>query len=335
MADEKAKRDRAMTTVMNLLALAADPNASPAERELAAQNAENLMAKHMIDRLELKPEDRSKIVEDSWSISVGDDAEFTGIIRQLVLTLLRHNNIKFYPKLSWGKNEHGHTDYRVEIWKIVGFPEDIAYAEALWFRVFREFINNLNPEWDRNKSLGENAYNFMQAGVKWPKIWRMAYDNGAKIAEPGTVKYTPSTLKREVQKYMAANDLGEYSGHTQSHGKYRNSFAQSFAATIGVRLTKMRQAAQKETGDADRFALALRSTEDQVNDRYNELFPDAKGIWEAAAATAAGRRQRRGRIRVDDTFDSAAWSRGNAAAQKVNLRQDAEVKRNTRKELGA
>jgi hypothetical protein len=328
-----ATKEKAMTTVMKLLALAADENASASERELAAQRAENLMAQHMIDRMDLKPEEKSKAIKDTWTLNLGDtDWEFRDAIRQLVVSILRHNNIRFYPKLDFGKNEHGHTDYDIEVWTIVGLPEDIAYAEAIWFRVFREFVMNVSPKWDPSKSLGYNAYNFTRAGHKWRAVWYMAYENGHKIAAPGTVDYIPSTLKREVRKYMDENGLGEYEAHTQSHKKYRTSFAQSFAGTISRRLQQMRYEAGKVT-DKDRFALALRSTSEYIDEEFDKMFPEVNDMLQAMQRDAVRRNKNNGRLKTDRTYNEAAWKRGQEAANNVDLRISTEVKRKQKGEL--
>jgi hypothetical protein len=328
-----ATKEKAMTTVMKLLALAADENAPASERELAAQRAENLMAQHMIDRMDLKPEEKSKAIKDSWTLNLGDtDWEFRDAIRQLVVSILRHNNIRFYPKLDFGKNEFGHTDYDVEVWTIVGLPEDIAYAEAIWFRVFREFVMNVSPKWDAGKSLGYNAYNFTRAGHKWRAVWYMAYEHGHKIAAPGTVDYIPSTLKREVRKYMDENGLGEYEAHTQSHKKYRTSFAQSFAGTISRRLQQMRAEAGKVT-DKDRFALAIRSTAEYIDEEFDKMFPEVKDMLAAMAREQLRDRGRNRNMKVDRTFNEAAWKRGAEAANNVDLKISTEVKRKKAGEL--
>lgn len=327
-----ATKEKAMSQVMKLLALAADESASDAERELAAQRAENIMAQHMIDRMDLKPEEKARAVKDTWSMNLGNaDFEFREAIRSLVVAILRHNNIRIYPRLKYGKNEHGHTDTDVEVWTIVGFPEDIAYAEAIWFRTFREFVNNVSPRWDPTKSLGYNAYHFTRAGIKWREIWHQAYKNGCDIAEPGTIQYIPSTLKREVRKYMEDNGLGEYTAHTQRHKAYRSSFTQSFAGTIAQRLNKMRAEAGKVT-DKDRFAVALRSTAEYVDEEFNRLFPDAK-IMMTMSARQYAREDRKHRMKINRNYDTAAWSRGAEAADKVNLSVSAEVKRETKKQL--
>lgn len=329
-----ATKESVMSRVMKLLALAEDEGASPAERELAAQHAENLMAQHMIDRMDLKAEEKSKVVKDTWSLNLGDaDWEFRAAIRQLVLAILRHNNIRFYPKLDYGKDENGHTDFDVEVWTIVGFPEDIAYAEAIWFRVFREFVMSVSPKWDPSKSLGENAYHFTRAGHKWRAIWQLAYDNGHNIAAPGSVQYIPSTLKREVRKYMDENGLGEYEAHTQSHKKYRTSFAESFAGTISYRLRQMRAEAGKSTGQSGKFEVALRSTMEYVDEEFDRLFPDVKEMFARAAAADRGRPRRRHKIRVDNTYNEAAWKRGSEAAARVDLSISTEVRTKKAREL--
>lgn len=327
-----ATKEKAMSRVMKLLALAADENASEAERALAAQNAENLMAQHMIDQLDLKPEEKSKAIKDTWTMHLGDaDWDFRDAIRALVVAILKHNNIRVYPRLSYGKNELGLQDVDVEVWQIVGMPEDIAYAEAIWFRTFREFVNNVSPKWDPAKSLGENAYHFTRAGIQWRKIWHEAYKNGCDIAEPGTVEYIPSTLKREVRKYMADNDLGEYQAHTQRHKAYRSSFAHSFAGTIAQRLNKMRAEAAKVT-DKDRFALALRNTAEYIEEEFDKFFPDAKKMYVSAAKAA--QMERREHMKISRDYDRSAWARGAEAAGRVNLRADGEVHRRKAGEIG-
>src|SRR6478752_527626 len=326
-----ATKESAMRRAMALLKLAADERTPAAERELAAQQAENIMAQHMIDRMDLKPEERAKPVKDSWTIDLGDaESQFRVAIRTLVCAILRHNNIKWYPTIAWAKNDNGYTNFNMEIWTIVGFPEDIAYAEAIWFRVFREFVMNVSPKWDPSMSLGYNAYHFTRAGHKWRDIWHMAFNNGHKIAEPGTVEYIPSTLKREVRKYMEENNLGEYEAHTQSHAKYRDNFASAFASQIGYRLNRMRVEAGKVT-DADKYALAVRSTAEYVEDEFDKLFPDVKAMLAEWAAKPQSTRKRR--MKINNNYNEAAWSRGTEAANAVNLKLDAEVRTNKTKEL--
>jgi hypothetical protein len=335
-----ATKEKAIDRVMKLLALAADENATEAERELAAQNAENLMAQHMIDRFKdlksMAGDSKAKPIKDTWTMNLGDASyEYRSSIRQLVLAILRHNNIRWYPKLEWAKLADGHVDFDTEVWTIVGFPEDIAYAEAIWFRVWREFVMNVNPTWDKSMSLGYNLYHLTRAGLKWNEIWKIAYRNGADVPEPGSVKYaanSPSKLKREVKKYMAESGLGEYTPHTQRHKAYRNSFAQSFAGTISNRLRTMRAEAEKTTvGD---LLPALRDTAEYVDEAFDQFFPDLKAQL-AAEASAAARHQPRRRYRIKPTnnYDEAAWERGASAAAKVNLRADGEVREKKAGEL--
>jgi|SRR6516165_855306 hypothetical protein len=335
-----ATKDQAIQRVMKLLALAADENATEAERELAAQNAENLMAQHMIDRFndlkDLGSQAKTKPIKDTWTVTLGrENREFNSAVRSLIIAILKHNNIRFYPRLAWGTDENGHTDYDTEVWTIVGYPEDIAYAEAIWFRVFREFVMSVNPSWNASQSLGYNLFHLTRAGLKWNEIWKIAYRNGADVPDPATNSYSansPSMLKREVKKYMREAGLGDYTPHTQRHKAYRSSFAESFAGTISQRLRTMRAAAEKVTvGD---LLPALRSTAKYVDEEFERLFGDEiRKMMAEDAAYRAKLPRRRYRIKASDNYDETAWERGNAAAQKVNLRADGEVRHRKAGEL--
>lgn len=371
-----------MSKIMKLLERANHPNTPPAEAALAAERAEALMAQHQIDRMDLKPEEKSKVVQDHWDLRLGDtDSNFHWHIRSLMEAVLKHCGIRVHPTAGWVKDEDGNTDYSSRRFTVVGFPEDMAYAEQIWYRVFLEFVRSLNPKWDSSKSLGENSYHFLRAGIKWSAIWRAAFDNQPEtgypsprggrtviIADPAKTKYN-SSLKQAVKEYMQDNELGEYSAHTQRHNTYRNSFVESYSSTIRRRLRDMRAKAKEQVSDSDKFALALRTTEQQVDDEFYRLFPefdpevqkrrraaeaaaeaerwasltpaqqqaemkrraDEEARWARAARNA---RSNYRRVRVNDSYDSAAYERGQQAGNRVNLNIDAEVKKTERKVLG-
>lgn len=372
-----------MSKIMKLLERANHPSTPAAEAELAAERAEALMAQHQIDRMDLKPEEKSKIAKDYWDLRLGDaDNNFHWHIRSLMEAVLKHNGIRVHPTAGYVKDENGNTDYNTRRFTVVGFPEDMAYAEQIWYRVFLEFVRSLNPKWDSSKSLGENSYHFLQAGIKWSVIWRVAYENqpatgypsprGKRtvvLSDPAKAKYN-SSLKQAVKEYMEDAKLGEYSAHTQRHNTYRNSFVESYSSTIRHRLRDMREKAKEQVSDSDKFALALRTTEEQVDEEFYRLFPDfdpevqrrrraeadaeRKREWEAMTPEQqqaqlkaeaerearwereANRRRRNYRsVRMNDGYDSAAYERGRQAGNRVNLNIDPEVKKQSeRKVLG-
>ena len=397
-----------MARINKLLLLAADEGASPHERELAEERAEKLMAQHMIDEHEARQAaerggNRVRTpVTESWSVNfaeqrseaVNDQWEFDNQVVDMMMYILDHCNVRVNTNWRYREGQR--------IYQIVGYKDDITYAERIWFNVFKTFVNNVNPQWDINKSIEYNAYVFASAGVSWKNQvllaekakdtrlkWPWRYQDqdqaemfytklGWKVGEaidPGNTPWGQSIhkLKRACKKYCDSKDLKyPYAGGTQLRIATRNSFARSYRATIKKRLDDIRKIAQEgeEHVDANKFALALVDTRDRVDAEFYRVFPEfdpevkrqkdaqrdaerqakwdalsdaekAKIVrdrlreeerWRKRQATA---RVRYRAIREDPTtrYDAAAWSRGQTAAQSVNLRADDEVKEQNRKEI--
>lgn len=383
--------DRVMSRIMALLERAEHPTTPKAEADACREKAEALMAQHMIDRLDLAPEEKSKIVSDTWDLHTGDNIEFGASLSSLMQSVLRHCNVRVNPSWTRPKDENGKADYGAKRYTIVGFPEDIGYAERIWFRVFKEFMSNLSPRWDTSASINENAYNLARANLDWQQIVLMANDAGderipVSILEPPrwegdtrrvhvkgnrplirAVKILRDAYKAECDE---REEPYEYTRGNRARGAYRTSFARSFNNTIGSRLTELRESAKETVSDRDKFALALVDTKEQVDAEFYRLFPeydpevrrrqqaaaDAEAVLkflnmtpeeqayvikkvaeEDARWARAGRRARfnYGRVRENpyDNVEMSAWKRGRSAAQKVNLRDDGEVKRQDRKEI--
>lgn len=285
-------REDAMSQVMKLLSLAADPNTSEHERKLAEEHAERLMLQHTIDRMELKAEEKSRISQETWEVRIGDatqafqeqHSEYGYSILRLVEDVLRHCHIRIHPNYAFGKVDGtSRTDFGLRVLTVVGYPEDISYANRIWFNVFKAFVGNVNPTWDDSKHLGENCHNFLSAGFKWGKIWQIAFDRQPKtgyklsrstviIPDPKTNKYC-SSLKAATKEYLLSQGK-EYISHTQRHEAYRTSFARSYSSTITKRLQEMRRKAEHEVGDSDRYALALVDTDKQVQAEFYRLYPE-------------------------------------------------------------
>jgi hypothetical protein len=418
--------DSVMSRVMKLLTLSADENATPAERALAEEHAERIMAQHAIDRFEAEQKARAnhtqvrKPVQQTWEVimsaykgETGDyrnDSEFDYQIIDMMKYVLQHCNVRVNDNFDYGSKEmpaefgaqRRVTDPFKRVYKIVGYPEDIAYAERIWFNVFKAFVNNVNPQWDKSKSLEYNAYNFASAGVSWKNQvllaekagdtrldWPWRYQNTDKEApnyttwsyqvgeyiDPGNTPWGKSIhkLKRACKKYCTDQGLEyPYAPGVKLRVASRSSFARSYRSTITRRLDDIRRKAQEgaEHVDAGKFALALRDTKQSVDEEFYRLFPEfdpevrrkmreasefeaacewaslseaeqrkvlrdmakEEEAWERAQARAR-RNYRTVRAESHARVDASAWSRGRAAAQSVNLSNDAEVDDEERKEI--
>lgn len=375
-----------MSRIMKLLERAEHPGTPEAEAQACRDKAEAMMAQHQIDRMDLTPEERSKIVCDVWDLNVGGSKggynyEYASQVTSLLLSVLEHCGIRVNRKYEYARTDKG-TDFTTRRIKVVGFPEDISYAERIWFRVYKEFISNLAPKWDPKVSLGENAYNFVTAGLEWQDMVKLARTAGDdRIPEPEVDqwgKFIPGNrplvkgiaLIRDAYKAECAERGVAYAYRKGSQLRVasRNSFAQSFNSTIRHRLDEMREKAAETVSDKDKFALALVDTKEQVDAEFYRLFPEydpavrqrmreteefeAACRWAALspeeqqkvlkeqaaeearwARRASRARANYGRVRTSnrDKLDHAAWERGRATAQKVNLRDDGEVKDQRRK----
>lgn len=421
MTSSEERKEGIMTMVMRLLELANHPDTPPHEALLAEQKAESIMAKHMIDRFEAEQaakrrgESTRKPIQEEWEIAMsayktddGAGQEFDHQIISLMEAVLEHCNIRVnrtygYAKVVINKgtdHERLTQDTTRRIYKIVGYAEDIAYAERIWFNVFRTFVSNVNPSWDPNESLEYNAYNFASAGVSWKQQvllaeaandtrlewpWREQGDdkkapfysswNAGALIDPGNEPWGRSIhkLKRACKKYCTDEGVEyPYAGGVKLRVATRNSFARSYKSTIATRLEEIRRVAkqQEDAVSSGKFAIALLDTKEQVDAEFYRLFPQydpevqakkrQEEEWRLAALWASltpkeqqevlkqaraeeerwlrdSQRARRNyrTVRDDPTTrtDSAAWARGKRAAESVNLRNDAEVKKDKRKEI--
>lgn len=329
-----------MSRIMKLLERAEHPGTPAAEAQACREKAEAMMAQHQIDRMELAPEERSKIICDVWDLNVGGSKgnynyEYAAQVTNLLLTVLEHCGIRVNRKYEYAKRDDGSTDFTTRQIKVVGFPEDISYAERIWFRVYKEFVGNLAPRWDPKISLGANAYSFVSAGMEWLDLIKLARSAGDdRIPEPLTDargRYLPGVenkplgrglnLLRNAYKAECA-ERGEayaYRKGSQLRVASRNSFAQSFASTIRHRLDEMRDKAKETVSDRDKFALALVDTKEQVDAEFYRLFPEYDPAvrqrmreteeFEAACRWAALSPEEQQKVLKEQAAEEARWAR--------------------------
>lgn len=341
-----ADRETYVNRVNKLLALAMDPSASEHEREQAQLRADALMIQHTIERSELiaaqgNSGKREEPTREEWDLNLS--TEFSYAIRDLLGAVVRHTNCRAVIRSVRGKVP------------VVGFPEDISYAQTLWMVVFSELSRHMYPRWDDSATFDENVYNFCRAGTKWTDIHDIAHKHGAgDLPEPypngpyGKHATDGGRLKRAYRRELTRRGE-EITSHVTRKTAYRESYVRSFSITINARLRRMRDESRKsaeQATSADRYALALRSTEQQVDDAfyllYPEMHPDA--IRKAGAEALEAERARRAALTPEErekedreyaawvrrsnkmydkmqdrSYDSAGWSRGARVAEKVDL----------------
>lgn len=362
-----AKKESIITRVQKLLNLAMDEGATPDERKLAQERADRLMVEHMIEQSELKKDDpsRSRATSVTWKMNMGN--EFRNATEQMLASIVKHAQCRYRVKIDFSDVEHRHHVI------IVGLPEQIAYAERLWFIAFTEMARNISPKWDERESFDTNVYAFVKAGMKWRQIHEIAWTKLGSLSglpDPYPAdKQTPwaktycgdgGRLKRALKREQFR--LGEENEHhTNRHSAYRSSYVSGYTATIGRRLREMASASKESVADADKYALAVRSTAEQADAEFYRLFPefDPENIRKASAAAQAAEMARRaamtqaqrdaedkrqkaayrsarayyGKLGGNKSYDSNGYARGDKVAKSVNL-NDNKAAGERKKEIG-
>ena len=308
-------KESIMELINKLLVLAGDERTPEHERKSAEEKAERLMQKHMIEEWEARQAAersgtrvRTPVCEE-WAVNfaesaheaVNDQWEFDHQVKDMMMYVLEHCNIRVDTSFRYRDGQR--------IYQIVGFKDDITYAERIWFNVFKTFVTNVNPHWDVAKSLEYNAYVFASAGVSWKDQvllaekardtriewpWRFQNDdpdekNGhpytrwsyrvGETMDPDNVPWGRSIhkLKRSCKKHCDANSLSyPYAGGSKLRIATRNSFARAYRATIKSRLDEIKKLAteSEEHVDAGKFALALVDTRERVDAEFYKVFPE-------------------------------------------------------------
>jgi hypothetical protein len=362
-----ANKESIISRVQKLLNLAMDSGATDDERKLAQERADKLMVEHMIEQSELKKDDpnRSRATNAEWRMNLS--TEFRIETESLLMAVISHTKCRAMKKVDWSDRENPHRII------VVGMPEQIAYAERLWLITFTEMARNLYPKWDHSLTFDTNVYNHVKAGFKWREIHEIVWKElgaASGLPDPYPADLQPAWNPRHVYGGKAGKlktalhreqkRLGEErENHTNRHSAYRRSYVKSYTGTIRTRLFRMAKESREAVSDSDRYALALRSTEDQTNAEFYRLFPefDPENIAKADAAYAAREMARRAAMTQaqrdredretarryrsarrtyasvkDTTYDSNGWARGSKVAEKVNLNNDTPIK-HTKKEI--
>lgn len=289
-----AERESIVSRVQKLLAVAMNEGATEAERALAQERADALMAQHLIEQHELAKDDvrRSQVTDAKWAFNF--DHEFADSMETLLLAVVDHTTCRAKVTYKYVRDEEtGNATNRQVV--VVGTPENIAYAERLWLLVFSELVRNMWPKWDDKKTFEANVYAFVRAGFKWKQIHEVVWDHAPSLINnpyPNPTKFgwgdpeyagDGGKLKRAYHRELAARNEPK-SSHTSRHGAYRKSYVRAYTDTIENRLWRMREAAKKSTAMANdllnnkpqisKYALAMIDSKAESEAAYYRLFPD-------------------------------------------------------------
>lgn len=247
--------------VESLLERANHPETPEPERQSALALADEVMARHRLDRALLfqsgkKPE-REILHKKYAGITLTDYLWIGSSMRRAIFD---HCGVSTYGS------------YTLEA---VGYEEDLFYAEMLWSEVLLHFTRSMFPTWDNFRSFDANVYRIKSAGYSWSQVRDMGLaQNASDYNGPLTEKNAGSKLRTAFKR--EAKRLGEevLPGKQQPIRPkiWRKSFAEAYASKLTYRLWEM--ASKNKEAAGKEGEIALQSDADRVKNRFWEIFPE-------------------------------------------------------------
>lgn len=326
-----------MRRVSSLLERAMHPGTGEAERESAQAMADKLMAKHRLDRALLdfgkKKEERREPVkavferlklidENTANYGARDYTEYTlqGRMNNLRMSIFKHAGCRYNYAQIGENHQYGYV--------VIGFQEDIYFAEILWNTIFMDISTKMYPTWKKDRSFDENVFTIKSAGYSWSQVREVGLahegrDHIGVLTRENAGSKLRTAYKREAKRRGIVVPPGKQQP-TDPHW-WRQSFVQSYSTRLSQRLMAL-QAEHEEYQGLDNLP-AIRQDSDLINQKFWEEFPEEhpdevakrRAEWERLNAEDTAPKTRAVRPAKIRYADSAAWEAGVRAADSINL----------------
>lgn len=302
----------------------AEASEFPEEASAFRAKAEELMVKYRIDQEQALAVDPSIAKPVSRNITlVHSGSKY----KQTYWTMWHHISVHCGVR-SWLGWEYTEQGYQV-VAHVVGYEEDLSYAEMLYTAARMVFTERLEPKIKPELSDQVNVYRLRAAGIERVRIAELMWGNTDKVF-----------LGRVGRLYKAeCEERGEVallSGRGVTGKAYREQYAEQFVSTLYGRLWQARQAASVTGG-----GLVLHGRQARIDEAFYDLYPDQRPAPELPAGeetpecpkcarSARGRCKEHyvpmGRSSAGPDYHSVAAERGRmagaAAAREVAIRRE-------------
>jgi hypothetical protein len=254
--------DTRMGTKVRALLDTADSYRAEGNHEAAALyqgKAEALMVKYRIEQEETIAKDPQSAKPIQVDIDLcGFGSKYRTQYHHMWYYIAQHTGVREYVEYVY---TDGGTIMRAHV---VGYEEDIRYAEMLFTSARLVFMEKLEPKIDRSLSDQVNVYRLRSAGIERVRIAEMMWDNADKLF-----------LGRVGRLYKAeCEERGEealLSGRGVTGKAYREQYAEQFVSTLRMRLFYARQAAEASGG-----GLVLHGRNERLKEAFYTFYPNQR-----------------------------------------------------------
>lgn len=265
---------------------------SETDLEERLARADQIMATHMLEEAQLrvmqKPEERRKPVtvdvtelfgSDARMQRLGDRVARTVGVRLVVTHEGRHRKLT-----------------------LVGFQEDVGWAQRLFSCIQEVFSSYLEPQWDEGREFVMNLVVLRESGMSWSQVLDHAVAAGAvedtwSDVPDTTDRKTGRTWNSTKARWSAEDKLNlAYRNwcrdndrepvNIRRHEAYRQAYPEVVARRVRAFLDQMK--ATRHADDTSAAEMLLRSVENDVENAVQEHLRRSSG-----APSGASRQQHR------------------------------------------
>lgn len=234
--------------------------------------AEALMVKYRIEQEETIAVDPAAVSPIQVDIDlVGFGSQYKTSYHHIWWYIAQHCEVR-----TWVEYVYTERGYIMRA-HVVGYEDDVRYAEMLFTSARLVFTERLEPKIDHSLTEQVNVYRLRSAGIERVRIAEMLWGNTDKVF-----------LGRVGRLYKAeCEERGEpalLSGRGVTGRAYREQYAEQFVATLRSRLFQARQAASASGG-----GLVLHGRKERINEAFYAFYPDQR----PAPALPAGEQPKR------------------------------------------
>lgn len=260
--------DKALAKIRALLARADHPNTPPAESQSARELASRLMLKYQIDEAMAAKGQADNSLQPEWmEFSVCSIFNpFKESYRLMVTVVMRHvGNLR--GGVEWSGDRQSYTA------KLVGFPSDLAFFEALFTNAQLAFAAKLEPKVNPAHSDAQNAFTLRAAGMERRRIADALWGPLPEGAGMNALKARTRKVTKLAKDYAVENgeDVeGLFGQRGESMETYRRTYAEAFVEELWHRAYRYRAAVAAEEGSG---VLVLRDRKEKVDEAYYARYP--------------------------------------------------------------
>ena len=221
--------------------------------------AEELMVKYRVEQEEMLASDPAAAKPIQTEIVLaGYGSKYRNEYATMFWDIANHCEVRHFVKYVYG--EEGYTVRAF----VVGYEEDVRYAEMLFTAARMVFTERLEPKVDPRFSDQVNAYRLRAAGIERVRVAEMLWGQTDKVF-----------LGRVGRLYKAeCAERGEealLSGRGVTGKAYREQYAEEFVSTLRARLWQARHAAAASGG-----GLVMHGRKERINEAFYTFYPERR-----------------------------------------------------------